>query len=236
MEEQFSRISMLLGEEALDKLFAAKVLVVGIGGVGGYALEALARTGIGEIAIVDGDTFNKSNLNRQIYATYSSLGRPKVEVARERIADINSYCKVVDYHCYYTEHNAHSFDLQSYDYIVDAIDSAKDKILLIKNAQNAGVRIISCMGAGRRLLPTALVVGDIYKTQGCPFAKKMRKLCEQNGIKQLRVVYSLEPSMKNKQQPSTPFGSLVFVPATAGMILAGEVTAGLIGSLDNQNE
>src|SRR5690606_8525737 len=133
MEEQFSRVEMLLGKEALDKLSIAKVLVVGIGGVGGYALEALARSGVGEIAIVDGDTFNKSNLNRQIYATYSTLGRAKVEVAKERIADINSYCKVAPHHCFYSEHNAHSFDLQSYDYIIDAIDSVNDKILLIKN-------------------------------------------------------------------------------------------------------
>lgn len=220
MEEIFSRTEMLLGAEALKKLAAARVAVFGIGGVGGYTAEALARSGVGAIDLIDPDRVAESNLNRQIYALHSTLGRYKTEVARERINDINPVCKVTEHRIFYLPETP--FDFSLYDYIVDAVDTVSAKIAIAVNA--AGVPVISCMGAGNKLDPTAFKVADVYSTSVCPLARVMRRELKKRGVKALKVVYSEEEPIKSGAVPA----SCAFVPSVAGLIIAGEVIKDLI--------
>lgn len=225
MNSEFERTALLLGDEAMERLYAASVAVFGVGGVGGYAVEALARCGVGKITLIDSDAVSVSNINRQIIATTKTVGRLKVEVAKERILEINPKAEVEIYPIFYSAETAGNFNLSSYDYIVDAIDSVKSKLLLIKNAKDAGVPIISSMGAGNKLDPTAFSVSDISKTSVCPLAKTIRCELRKMGIFHLKVVYSKEEPKKvfiddkNRHAPA----SISFVPSVVGLILAGEV-------------
>lgn len=238
MENQFSRTELLLGTKAMEKLAGARVAVFGIGGVGGYTVEALVRSGIGEIDLIDSDTVSLTNLNRQIIATKSSIGKYKVDVMRERIMDINPDVKVHVHKCFYLLETKDQFDFSQYDYVVDAVDTVTAKLQIVEEAEAAGVPVISSMGAGNKLDPTAFQVADIYKTSVCPLAKVMRRELKKRGIKKLKVVYSQElPVMPDPellrsygeetsstapQKRSVP-GSVAFVPSVAGLILAGEV-------------
>ena len=225
MEELYSRTEMLLGGK-IEKLKNAKVLVCGLGGVGGYVLEALARAGVGHIDVLDADVFAASNLNRQILATVDSVGRKKTEVAKERVMKINPNCKVEVFDLFYLPETADKVDLTAYDYVVDAIDTVTAKLELITRAKRAGVNIISCMGTGNKL-GTAYEVADIFKTSVCPLAKVMRKELKARGINHLKVVYSKEeptipadtPEEKGRHIP----GSISYSPAIAGLILAAEI-------------
>ena len=236
MREEFSRMGLLLGEEALSRLENARVAVFGLGGVGGYTVEALARGGIGRLDLIDSDTVSLSNRNRQILATRSTLGLPKVEAAKRRVLDINEEARVITWEVFFSKDTAAMFDFSQYDYIVDAIDTVTAKLLLIQLATEAGTPIISCMGTGNKLDPTAFRVTDISKTTMCPLARVMRKELGKRGIKHLKVVYSQEEAMTphgaeeemaalgKRQIP----GSVSFVPGAAGLILAGEVIKDLI--------
>ena len=237
MREEFSRMGLLLGEEALSRLEGARVAVFGLGGVGGYTVEALARAGIGHLDLIDSDTVSLSNRNRQILATRSTLGLPKTEAAKRRVLDINEEAQVTTWELFYNADTADRIDLSKYDYIVDAIDTVTAKLLLIQRAHDAGTPIISCMGTGNKLDPTAFQVTDISKTSMCPLARVMRKELGKRGIKHLKVVYSQEEAMTphgaeeemaalgKRQIP----GSVSFVPGAAGLILAGEVIRDLTG-------
>ena len=237
MEEMFSRTAMLLGEEALEKLKKARVAVFGVGGVGGYVVEALVRSGVGAIDIIDNDCVCESNLNRQIIATRSVLGQYKVDVMEARIHDINPGCQVRKYKCFYLPETAEEFDFREYSYVVDAIDTVTGKLQLVVQAKEAGVPIISSMGTGNKLNPTELEVTDIYKTSVCPLAKVMRRELKQRGIKSLKVLYSKEEPRKpmvsaltedgDAPRRATP-GSVSFVPSVAGLIIASEVIKDLI--------
>ena len=231
MKQIFTRTANMLGEENIDRLEKARVAVFGVGGVGGYVVEALARSGVGALDLIDSDTVAESNLNRQIIALQSTIGKYKVDVAKERILDINPDCKVTVYRCFYLPETADQFDFTRYDYVVDAIDTVSGKIGLVLQAQEAGVPIMSSMGAGNKLDPTMFEVADIYKTSVCPLAKVMRRELKKRGVKKLKVVYSKEEAMKPLQEEalqegstrrSTP-GSNAFVPSVAGLIIAGEV-------------
>lgn len=250
MLNQFSRTELLLGNAAMEKLAASRVAVFGIGGVGGYTVEALVRSGIGAIDIIDDDKVCLTNINRQIYATRKTIGQYKVDVAKERILDINSDIKVTAYKTFYTPETSSQFDFFAYDYVVDAIDTVTGKIELVMNAAKAGTPIISSMGAGNKLNPAAFEVADIYKTSVCPLARVMRYELKKRGIKKLKVVYS-------KEKPITPIdnneisckthcvcppgtqrkctarrqvpGSTAFVPSVAGLIIAGEIIKDLTG-------
>lgn len=215
------RSEMLLGKEAIEKLKDASVIVFGIGGVGGYALEALARTGVGHLTLVDHDVVSDSNRNRQIIATVDSVGKKKVEVAASRVLSINPECVCEAKDVFFLPENADSFDFCSYDYVIDAIDTVSGKLSIIEKAKEAGVPVISCMGAGNKLDPTAFEVADIYQTSVCPLARVMRRECKKRGIKDLKVVYSKEEPIA-REGTSTP-ASVAFVPSVAGFILAGEV-------------
>ena len=231
MNEQFLRTAMLLGEGAVEKLNHARVAVFGIGGVGGYTVEALARAGIGNIDVIDSDTVSRSNINRQLLATHSTVGMPKVEAARRRILDINPDCTVRTHAVFYTPETADQFDFTDYDYIVDAIDTVTGKLALVERANAVGTPIICCMGTGNKLDASAFQVADISKTSMCPLARIMRKELGKRGIKHLKVVYSQEEALTptgweeeaaalgKRQIP----GSVSFVPGAAGLILAGEV-------------
>ena len=231
MEEQFSRTAMLLGEESVARLEKARVAVFGLGGVGGYVVEALARAGIGQLELIDKDTVSLSNLNRQILATHETLGMEKTQAARLRVEAINPRCRVRTYSMFYLPDTAEQFDLRQYDYIVDAVDTVTAKLTLVQRATEAGTPIISCMGTGNKLDASAFRVADISKTTGCPLARIMRKELGKRGIRHLKVVYSQEEARKptgweeeaaaegKRQIP----GSLPFVPGAAGLILAGEV-------------
>ena len=226
MDERFSRSNLLLGEEGAERISRAHVAVFGIGGVGGHAAEALARAGIGKIDLIDADTVSVSNLNRQIVALESTVGRAKAEVMRERILDINPACEVTSYELFYSEDNADALDLSEYDYVIDAIDTVKSKLLLIERANSKGTRIISSMGAGNKLDPTAFEVADIYKTSVCPLARVMRTELRRRKIPSLKVVYSKEEPIRAVADESDTRhapGSISFVPSVAGLILAGEV-------------
>lgn len=239
MKEMFSRTAMLLGKESLEKLAKARVAVFGVGGVGGYVVEALVRAGVGAIDIVDNDTVCESNLNRQIIATRSALGQYKVDVMEARIKDINPSCQVEKYKCFYLPETAGEFDFTRYSYIVDAIDTVTGKIQLVLQAKEAGVPIISSMGTGNKLNPMELEIADIYKTSVCPLAKVMRRELKQRGVKSLKVLFSkeeprkpcLQPGMDTGDSPrrATP-GSVSFVPSVAGLIIASEVVKDLIGN------
>lgn len=225
MEEVFSRTALLLGDEAMEKLRNSHVAVFGIGGVGGYAAEALVRSGIGNIDIFDGDTVCPSNLNRQIVSLQSAIGKLKTEVFKNRAKDINPEININDFPIFYTAENADEFDLTKYDYIVDAIDMLSAKTDLIKRAAKLDVRIISSMGAGNKLDPTRFEVTDIYKTTMCPLAKKLRKELRAAGVEKLDVVYSTETPARVSPGP---IGSLASVVSVAGMIMANTVIMKLI--------
>jgi len=223
----FSRAELLLGKEKLDKLKNARVAVFGIGGVGSFAAEAIARGGVGHIALIDGDVVSMTNINRQLIALHSTVGKEKTAVMAERIHDICPEMEVLEYPVNYTAENKDLIDFGSYDYIVDAIDMVTSKILLIEEAKKAGTEVISCMGTGNKFDPTLFEVTDISKTSVCPLAKVMRKELKDRGIRGVKVVYSKEIPVKpadsdETQRRQTP-GSLSFVPPVAGMILAGEV-------------
>lgn len=235
MEERFSRTEMLIGEEAMKLLKNSKVIVFGVGGVGGYTVEALARSGVGEIHIVDNDTVSVSNINRQIIATSSSIGRYKVDVMKERILDINPECIVKEYKCFYLPENKDEFDFSIYDYVVDAVDTVTAKLQIIEESYEKNIRVISSMGAGNKLNPDAFEVSDIYKTSVCPLAKVMRKELKKRNIDKLKCVYSKEEAKKpaitlideekNKPIPA----SISFTPSVAGLIIAAEVIKDIIG-------
>ncbi|MCD7956212.1 MAG: tRNA threonylcarbamoyladenosine dehydratase [Lachnospiraceae bacterium] len=228
MQDQFSRTELLLGRNAMEKLFGVRVAVFGLGGVGGHVVEALARSGIGTLDLIDDDKICPSNLNRQIFALQSTIGRYKVDVARERIAQINPDAAVHTYRVFYMPQTADQFDFSQYDYVVDAIDTVTGKIALVEQAERAGTPIISCMGAGNKMDASALEVADIYETSICPLARVMRRELKKRGIKKLKVVYSREPAREPAQRRQVP-GSNAFVPAVAGLIMAGEVVRDLIG-------
>lgn len=235
MSEEFSRTELLLGNEGMKRLRGAKVAVFGIGGVGGHAAEALARSGVGALSLIDKDTVDVTNLNRQIIALHSTIGRDKVDVMRERILDINPDCQVQAYKCFYLPETKDTFDFSKYDYIVDAVDTVTAKIQLVMEAQRCGTPIISSMGAGNKLDPAAFQVADLYETSVCPLAKVMRRELRKRGVKQLKVVYSKEeaihPSFAEAEQ--TVPGSNAFVPSVAGLILASEVIRDLAQPLLN---
>lgn len=226
------RAEMLLGAQAMNKLAASRVAVFGIGGVGSYCAEALARMGIGNITIVDDDVVAPSNLNRQLYALQSTVGQPKVDIAAARINDINPDCIVTKKRIRYAENVASDFDMRDYDYVVDAVDTVSAKLLLVQKCHDANVPIVSCMGTGNKLDPTAFRVADISQTTICPLARVMRRELKKRGIATLKVVYSAEPPQVPEQlevtaKRQTP-GSLSFVPPVAGMILASVVVKDLI--------
>lgn len=220
MSDQFARTELLIGAEGMERLARARVAVFGIGGVGGYAVEALARSGIGTLALIDHDKVSVTNLNRQIFALHSTLGKYKVDVAKERILDINPKAQVHVHKVFYLPDTAAQFDFTVYDYVVDAIDTVTGKIALAERAQAAGVPVISSMGAGNKMDPSAFQVADIYQTSVCPLAKVMRRELKKRGIEKLKVVYSKEPPL---QTHSPVVGSNAFVPSAAGMVLAAEV-------------
>lgn len=225
MENQYTRTIAVLGETAIEKLKKCRVAVFGVGGVGSYAVEALARAGVGAIDLIDNDTFNVTNLNRQLYATHKTIGQYKVDVARDRILDINPDCTVTTYKTFYLPENADTLDLSVYDYIVDAIDTVAAKVELVCQADKCGVPIISSMGTGNKLNPEMFEVADIYKTSVCPLAKVMRTRLKKECIKRLKVVYSKEEPIKNADNI---IGSVPFVPSVAGLIIAGEVVKDII--------
>lgn len=223
--ERLSRTELLLGAEKLNKLKFACVAIFGIGGVGGYVAEALARSGVGKLILVDGDIVSESNINRQIIALSSTIGRSKVDVMKERILDINSEIEVVTYNSFFEKDNAYNIDISSANYIVDAIDRVTNKVDLIEWAKAQGKSVISAMGAGNKLDPTKFEVADIYKTSVCPLAKIMRKLLKERNITDLQVVYSKELPIKNdeKYEGKAVCGSVAFVPSCMGLIIAGQV-------------
>ncbi|MBR4762333.1 MAG: tRNA threonylcarbamoyladenosine dehydratase [Clostridia bacterium] len=235
-ENAFSRTEMLIGRDALEKLKSSCVAVFGVGGVGGYTVEALARSGVGAIDLIDNDRVSISNINRQIIATNSTVGMYKTEVAASRIIDINPDCKVKTHNVFFSPDTAQDFDFSKFDYVVDAIDTVTGKKQIILSAKAAGVPVISSMGAGNKLDATAFCVADIYETKICPLARVMREICRKNGIESLKVVYSKEPPKKPLDeldkaggQAAKPIpGSVSFVPSVAGLIIAGEVIKDLI--------
>lgn len=243
MLNQFSRTQLVFGEEAMQRLAGARVAVFGIGGVGGYTVEALARSGIGQLDLIDDDKVCITNINRQLLATLKTVGLYKVDVAKERIADINPKCRVNTFKTFYMPDTEGEFDFSQYDYIVDAIDTVKGKLALVENAQKAGTPIISSMGAGNKVNAAAFEVADIYETSVCPLARVMRYECRRRGIKKLKVVYSKEKPIRPMEDMSISCrrhcvcppgtrkctvrrdipGSTAFVPSVAGLIIAGEV-------------
>lgn len=230
IDEAFCRSRLLLGEAALTRLASAKVAIFGLGGVGGYCLEALTRSGIGQFLLVDGDSFALSNLNRQLLALLPDVGRPKVAVAAERVRLINPECWVDCREEFFSPENGASFDLAAYDYVVDAIDSVRAKVELICQAKAAGVPIISCLGAGNKLNPMGFMVADIYETAVCPLARVMRHELRKRGVAELKVVYSQEPPLKSEkaEEAGRVTGSVAFVPPAAGLLLASEVVRHII--------
>lgn len=238
---QYSRTQLIYGENAMKKLKNSRIAVFGIGGVGGFTAEALARSGVGTLDIIDNDEICITNINRQIYATLSTVGRKKVDVAAERIADIDPSIIVNKHPIFYMPDTADQFDFSKYDYIIDAIDTVTGKLTLVENAKNADVPIISSMGAGNKVDPTAFEVTDIFKTTVCPLAKVMRTQLKKRGIKKLKVVYSKElpitPTgdtgeiLSRRQTP----GSTAFVPSVVGLIIAGEVIKDITGFRGNGN-
>lgn len=234
VDDLFARTRLLLGQDGLDRLAAARVAVFGIGGVGGYAVEALARSGVGALDLVDSDTVDPTNLNRQIIATMGAIGRPKTQVAAERVASINPSCIVRPSQCFFLPETADQFDFVAFDYVIDAVDTVSAKIALVEAAFAAGVPIVSSMGAGNKLDPTAFRVADIYETSVDPLARVMRRELRRRGIPSLKVVYSTEPplvpadddmAVKDGTRPAP--GSVAFVPSVAGLILGGEVVKDL---------
>lgn len=229
MLDQFSRTELLFGKKAMDRLSSSRVAVFGIGGVGGFTVEALARSGVGAIDLIDHDKVCLTNINRQIIATHKTVGKYKVDAAAERILEINPDCKVTAHKIFYMPDTQDGFDFSPFDYIVDAIDTVTGKLLIAENAVECGVPVISCMGAGNKLDPTAFEVADIFETSVCPLAKVMRRELKKRGIGRLKVVYSKEePKKPVATEPRVP-ASNAFVPSVAGLIIAGEVIKDLTG-------
>lgn len=239
MQEKFSRTERLLGREAMERLSKARVAVFGIGGVGGHAAEALARSGVGFLDIIDNDVVCESNINRQLIATTKTLGRYKTEVMKERILEINPEAQVIEHRCFFLPENQQEFDFTRYSYVVDAVDTVTAKIALVMAAKEAKIPIISSMGAGNKLNPAAFEVADLYETSVCPLAKVMRRELKKRGIQDLKVVYSKEEALKpleweedetlsdGTRKKAIP-GSTAFVPSVAGLIIAGEVVKDLV--------
>lgn len=231
MLNQFSRTELLLGKDAMDRLRQAHIAVFGIGGVGGYIVEALARSGVGHLDLIDNDKVSPSNINRQIIATMDTLGRYKVDVMKERILSINPDAEVNTRKCFYLPENAGEFDFRKYSYVADAIDTVTAKIELVLQAQKAGVPIISCMGTGNKLDPARLETADIYETSICPLAKVMRRELRKRNVKELKVLYSKEEPIKSTQpsaQRRAIPGSISFVPPAAGLMIAAEIVKGIV--------
>lgn len=236
--DAFSRTRLLLGSAAMEKLKNSRVAVFGLGGVGGYTAEALARAGVGHLDIVDDDTVSLTNLNRQILATHATLGMHKVDVAEKRIHDIDPTIEVRSYKTFYLPETADQFDFSQYDYVIDAIDTVTGKLSLIAQAKEAGVPVISCMGTGNKLDPSGFRIADISKTSVCPLARIMRKECAKRGLKHIKVLYSTEdplsPALTEADLAEMPEGrrtvpgSTAFVPSVAGLMIAGEVIRDLI--------
>ena len=240
MHNQFSRTKLLIGTDKLERLSRARVAVFGIGGVGGYVAEALARSGVGALDLIDNDKVSLTNLNRQIYALHSTIGRYKVDVAKERILDINPKAQVTVSCTFYLPETADQFDFASYDYVVDAIDTVTGKLMLIQQAVEAGTAVISAMGAGNKMDPSAFQVANISETSVCPLAKVIRQELKKRGISHVKVVYSTEKPIKPQAAKETPEeangrrqtpGSMAFVPAAAGLMIAAEVVRDLTGGL-----
>ena len=234
MLNQFSRTTLIYGEEAMQKLASARVAVFGIGGVGGYVTEALARSGIGALDLIDDDKVCLTNINRQIIATHKTIGRYKVDAAEERVHDINPDCEVRTYRTFFLPETQDMFDFHDYDYVVDAIDTVTGKLAIIEKAKEAGVPAISAMGAGNKVQASMFEVADIYQTSECPLAKVMRHECRKRGIESLKVVYSREKPVKplaSEEESDTRReipGSTAFAPSVAGLIMAGEVVNDLV--------
>ena len=231
--DQFERTRILIGDEALARLRAARVAVFGVGGVGGYVVEALSRSGVGALDLVDNDTVGLTNLNRQIIATHSTVGRYKVDVAAERVADINPDCAVRTYKIFYLPETEGEFDFTQYDYIVDAIDTVAAKISLVLNAQRVGTPILCALGTGNKLDPGKLEIGDLYDTSVCPLARVMRRELRRRGVTHLQVLWSREepikplPPEEETERRGLP-GSSAFVPGAGGLLIAGEVVRDLL--------
>ena len=252
MLNQFSRTELLLGHDAMEKLAGCRVAVFGIGGVGGYAVEALARSGVGALDLIDDDRVCLTNINRQLLALHTTVGQYKVDVAAERVHAINPNCTVTTHKCFYLPETKDQFDFTQYDYVVDAIDTVSGKLALVEQAKAAGTPIICAMGAGNKVDPTAFRVADIYETSVCPLARVMRVQCRKRGIKKLKVVYSQEKPLRPVEDtaiscrnhcicpPGTARkctdrrdipGSTAFVPPVVGLIIAGEVVKDLVGEI-----
>ena len=252
MPDQFARTQLIYGAEAMKKLASSRIAVFGIGGVGGYAVEALVRSGIGALDLIDDDKVCLTNLNRQIIATRKTVGKYKVDVAKERILDINPDCEVRTYRTFFLPDTADQFDFTEYDYVIDAIDTVTGKLAIIEKAKNEGVPVISSMGAGNKVNPSMFEVADIYETSICPLAKVMRRECQKRGIDSLKVVYSKEPPLRPLEDESVSCrqncicppgterkctvrrdipGSTAFVPSVVGLIIAGEVVNDLVSSV-----
>ncbi|MCR5296073.1 MAG: tRNA threonylcarbamoyladenosine dehydratase [Clostridiales bacterium] len=256
MQNPFSRTQLLLGQEAMEHLSRCRVAVFGIGGVGGYTVEGLARSGVGALDLIDDDRVCLTNLNRQLLATHKTVGKYKADVAEERVREINPDCRVTTYKTFYLPDTREMFDFTQYDYVVDAIDTVTGKLALIEQAHAAGTPIISAMGAGNKLDPTAFRVADIYKTSVCPLARIIRSECRKRGIQHLKVVYSTEPPIRPLEDPAVRCqpdgdcppdtrksagrrdipGSTAFVPSVAGLIIAGEVVRDLCREYLARNE
>ena len=234
MSEEFSRLELLIGQEAMSRLTRKRVAVFGIGGVGGHVAEALARSGVGALDLIDKDTVDVTNLNRQIVALHSTIGKSKVDVMKERILDINPECQVQAYQCFYLPETKDDFDFFQYDYVVDAVDTVTAKIQLVMEAKRCKTPLISSMGTGNKMNPAAFEVADLYQTSVCPLARVMRRELKKRGISQLKVVYSREEAI----HPDFPEGEEVvpgsnaFVPSVAGLILASEVVKDLMKNPD----
>lgn len=231
---QFKRTQMLFGKNSIEKLAASKVAVFGIGGVGGHVVEALVRSGIGTVDVIDNDVIHNSNLNRQIIALHSTIGQPKIDVLKTRMEDINPDIKIITHNCFFTPETATQFDFSVYDYVADCIDTVTGKIELVLRCNEANTPIISSMGTGNKLNPADLEVSDIYKTSVCPLARVMRNELKKHNVKKLKVVYSKEipvipkEFLEDKENKKRIVGSNAFVPATAGLIIASEIIKDII--------
>ena len=232
MTDQYSRTRMLLGGEAMEALRRARVAVFGVGGVGGYVVEALARSGVGALDLIDNDVVALTNLNRQIIATHDTLGRAKVDVARERVLAIDPACAVRTYQTFFLPETADAFDFSAYDYVVDAIDTVAGKLTIIERALSAGTPVISALGTGNKLDPSRLAIGDIYETSVCPLARVMRRELRRRGVARLKVLWSREepivplPTEEETERRGLP-GSSAFVPPAGGLLIAAEVVKDL---------
>lgn len=234
MDGRFSRTARIFGADGMERLQSAHVAVFGVGGVGSYIAEGLARSGVGHISLIDSDAVDITNLNRQLEALFDTVGKPKAQAMRERILQINPECEVIVHDCFFLPENSDSFDFTQYSYVADAVDTVTAKIELVVKAQREGVPIISSMGTGNKLCPAMLEVSDIYKTSVCPLARVMRQELKKRGVKRLKVVYSKEePIQALKSDEDNPYrrsipASAVFVPGTAGLIIASEIVKDIV--------